>query len=196
MTNFLVPSVVTPASAPSPATAGTPATVPGTLGNDFFLPSGGNSYLGGGGSDTYIISPYALSGAVTAKITDTEGSNVIQLVDGLTIASSSFYGNAVQLTLSNGANVQILGAATFGYQVGANAPAGDTASSQTYAQFAATLGASVPTGSTPVSGTANFVVPTSASAAIAMADEGGSGIDVGVALIGVGDTWESVLSVQ
>jgi hypothetical protein len=65
-----------------------------------------------------------LSGAVTATISDTEGANVIQLVDGLTIASSIFYGNAVQLTLSNGAKVQILGAAAFGYQVGANAPAG------------------------------------------------------------------------
>ena len=135
-------------------------TVPGTLGNDFFIPSGGNNYLGGGGSDTYIISPYTLSGAVTAKITDTEGANVIQLVDGLTIASSSFYGNAAQLTLSNGASVQILGAAAFTYLVGANTPAGDTASSQTYAQFAATLGASVPTSSTPVNGTTNFQVPS------------------------------------
>ncbi|MBK6998543.1 MAG: M10 family metallopeptidase C-terminal domain-containing protein [Rhodoferax sp.] len=142
-------------------------TVPGTLGNDFFLPSGGNNYLGGGGSDTYIISPYTLSGAVTAKITDTEGANVIQLVDGLTVASSSFYGNAVQLTLSNGATVQILGAAAFTYLVGANAPAGDTDSSQTYAQFAAALGASLPTGSTPVSGSANFVVPSNVTPASA-----------------------------
>ncbi len=181
--NFVVPSGITPASAPTPATAGTAATVPGTLGNDFFLPSGGNNHLGGGGSDTYIISPYTLSGAITAKITDTEGVNVIQLVDGLTIASSSFFGNAVQLTLSNGANVQILGASGFSYQVGANAPAGDTASSQTYAQFAATLGASVPTGSTPVSGTANFVVPTSASPAALMADAGDTG--AGVALVGI-----------
>ncbi len=86
-------------------------------------------------------------------------------------AMTSFYlpvATTTQLTLSNGANVQILGASGFGYQVGANAPAGDTASSQTYAQFAATLGASVPTGSTSVSGTANFVVPTSASAAAQM----------------------------
>ncbi len=189
--NFVVPRVVTPASAPTTATSSTSTTVPGTPGNDFFLPSGGGNYFGGGGSDTYTISPYTLSGAVTAKITDTEGSNVLQLVDGLTIASSSFYSNAVQLTLSNGAIVQVLGAAAFGYQVGANAPAGDTASSQTYAQFAATLGASVPTGSTPVSGTANFVVPTSTSPAIAMADIGSSG--VGIALAGVGNIWESGL---
>ncbi len=168
-------------------------TVAGTLGDDFFLPSGSNNYFGGGGSDTYIISPYTLTGAVTTKITDTEGSNVVQLIDGLTIASSSFFANAVQLTLSSGAKVQVLGAAAFGYQVGANASAGDTASSQTYAQFAATLGASVPTGSTPVSGTANFVVPSSFNAAaLLLPDEGGSGI--GIALIGVGDTWESGLS--
>ncbi|MBK6998547.1 MAG: hypothetical protein IPH35_00710 [Rhodoferax sp.] len=191
--NFVVPSVTTPASTPTPATTSTSATVPGTPGNDFLLPSGSGTYFGGGGSDTYIISPYALSGAVTAKIIDTEGSNVLQLVDGLTIASSSFYSNAVQLTLSNGAIVQVLGAAAFAYQVGANAPAGDTASSQTYAQFAATLGASVPTGSTPVSGTTNFVVPTGASAAIAMADADSSGVGIGVALTGVGNTWEFVL---
>ena len=35
-------------------------------------------------------------------------------------------------------------------RVGANAPAGDTATTQTYSPFAATLGGSVPTGSTPV----------------------------------------------
>lgn len=161
-------------------------TVPGTLGNDFLLPSGNNSYLGGGGNDTYIISSHTLSGAVTARIMDTEGANVIQLVDGLTIASSSFYSNAVQLTLSNGASLQILGAAGFSYQVGANAPAGDTASSQTYTQFAGTLGASVPTGAagtTPVSGIANFLVPTNGSTAIRAVDADDTGI--GVAMIGV-----------
>ena len=120
-----------------------------------------NNYLGGGGSDTYIISHYTLSGTVTAKIIDTEGSNVIQLVKGLTIASSSFFSNAVQLTLSNGATVQILGASGFGYQLGANAPAGETATSLSYAQFAAMLGASVPTGTSAVSGSANFVVSNS-----------------------------------
>ncbi|MEF8769319.1 Calx-beta domain-containing protein [Candidatus Accumulibacter contiguus] len=135
-------------------------TVPGTLGNDFFIPSAGNNYLGGGGNDTYVLSPHTLSGAVTAKITDTEGNNVIQLVDGMTISASSFYGNAAQLTLASGAIVQILGASAFSYQVGANAPAGDTATTQTYSQFAATLGASVPTGPTPVPGTAGYVVPS------------------------------------
>ncbi len=142
-------------------------TVAGTLGNDFFLPSGNNNYLGGGGNDTYIISHYILNTAVTAKITDTEGTNVIQLVDGMTIASSSFFNNAVQLTLSNGAKVQILGASGFSYQLGANASWADTANSQTYAQFASTLGASVPAaGAAAVSGTPNYVVPSNSGISV------------------------------
>ncbi len=160
---YVVPTGFVQAAAPVPAVAGSAYTVPGTLGADVLVPSGGNNYLGGGGSDSYIISPYALSGAsgaVTAKITDTEGGNVIQLVKGLTIASSTFYNDALQLTLSNGATVQILGASGFVYQLGANAPAGETASSLSYAQFAAALGASVPTGTSVVSGSANFVVPS------------------------------------
>ncbi|MBK6999730.1 MAG: DUF1566 domain-containing protein [Rhodoferax sp.] len=158
---YVVSTGFTQASAPVPSVAGSSYTVPGTLDDDVLVPSGGNNYLGGGGNDTYIISPYTLSGAVTAKITDTEGTNVIQLVGGLTIASSSFFSNAVQLTLSNGAKVQVLGASGFSYQLGANAPAGETANSLSYAQFAATLGASVPTGSSAVSGSANFVVSRS-----------------------------------
>ncbi|MBK6998569.1 MAG: DUF4091 domain-containing protein [Rhodoferax sp.] len=157
---YVVPTGFTQASVPVPSVAGSSYTVPGTIGDDVLAPSGGNNYLGGGGNDTYIISPYTLSGAVTAKIIDTEGGNVIQLVKGLTIASSSFYSNAVQLTLSNGASVQILGASGFSYLLGANAPAGVTASSLTYAQFAAALGASVPAGASAVSGSANFVVPS------------------------------------
>ncbi len=157
---YVVPTGFTQAAAPVPSVAGSSYTVPGTLDDDVLVPSGGNSYLGGGGNDVYIISPYTVSGAVTAKIIDSEGSNVIQLVGGLTLASSTFYNNAVQLTLSNGASVQVLGASGFSYQLGANAPAGVTATSLSYVQFAAALGASVPAaGASAVSGSANFVVP-------------------------------------
>ncbi len=159
---YVVPTGFAQASTPVPAVAGNASTVPGTLADDVLVPSGGNNYLGGGGSDAYIISPYTLSGAVTTKITDTEGTNVIQLVNGLTIASSDFFSNAVQLRLSNGAIVQILNASGFSYQLGANAPAGETATSLSYAEFAVKLGASVPTGTGAVSGSANFVVSRSA----------------------------------
>jgi hypothetical protein len=165
-TGYVVPSGLSAAAAPVPATAGVSYTVPGTLGNDFFIPSGGNNYLGGGGNDTYIISPYTLSGAITAKISDTEGSNVVQWVDGMTISASLFYNDAVQLTLSTGAKVQILGASKFSFQLGANAPGNDSASSLTYAQFGTALGVSIPaTGGAAVSGGANYVVPSSGSGA-------------------------------
>ncbi|MBK6999028.1 MAG: hypothetical protein IPH35_03305 [Rhodoferax sp.] len=169
---YVVPTGFTQATAPVASVAGNASTVVGTLGDDVLVPSGGNNYLGGGGSDSYIISPYTLGGAVTAKIIDTEGTNVIQLVGGLTIASSSFFNNAVQFVLSNGATVQILGASNFGYQLGANAPAGQTVSSQSYSQFAATLGASVPTGTTAVSGSANYVVQGSTTSGTVSASAG------------------------
>lgn len=154
----VVPTAFTQATAPVPTAAGTATTVPGSLADDVLVPAGANNYLGGGGSDTYIISPYALGGALTARIIDTEGANVIQLVKGLTVATSNFYSDAVQLILSNGAAVQILGASGFGYQLGANAAAGEAATSLSYAQFAAALGVSVPTGTGVVSGSPDFVV--------------------------------------
>lgn len=135
-------------------------TVPGTLGNDVFVLTAGNSYYGGGGDDTYIISPHTLRGDVTAKIIDTEGDNLIQLVDGMVVATSSFYTDAAQLTLSSGAKVQILGASKFKFQLGANALAGDTATALNYTEFVISLGASLSSGTLPAAGTAGYFVPT------------------------------------
>jgi hypothetical protein len=84
-------------------------TIPGSPADDFIVvtnPDG--SYRAGAGSDTYLISALTPANA-TINIVDTEGANRIQLADGLTIASSLFFANAVQLTLSNGAKVQIQG---------------------------------------------------------------------------------------
>ena len=159
--NFLVPTLFTQAPPITPVASGNALTVAGTLGNDFMVLAGGNNYLGGAGSDTYLVGGNTLSGAVTASITDTEGNNVIQLVDGTVIASSLFLNDALQLTLSTGAKIQVLGSSKFQFQVGANAAAGDTAPTLTFAQFAAQLGGSVPAvGGSAVNGTANFTVPT------------------------------------
>lgn len=134
------------------------ATFAGTSADDFIIPTAnGVDYRGGQGNDTYIISALIPASAVIT-ITDTEGANKIQLVDGLTIASSTFLANAVQLTLSNGAQIQITGASTFTYDIGANAISGDVAvtPNQTYAAFAAALGAPA----IPGSGTPSYVVPS------------------------------------
>jgi hypothetical protein len=161
---FAVPTGFTQAGTPTPASASTNFTVPGTLANDVILPAGNNKYQGGRGDDTYIISPYTLSGPVTATLNDREGSNVIEFVDGMTIASSLFYSNEAVLTLANGASLLVLSADRFTYRLGANTSAGDSASNLSYTQFGTLLGASVPTsGILPVSGTANYVVPGSAA---------------------------------
>lgn len=142
-------------------------TIAGTLGNDTLVLGAGNTFRGSAGSDTYVVSSSTLSGAVTASVIDTEGTNVIQLVDGTVLSASSFLADAVQLTLANGAKVQVLGASKFSFQAGANATAGDAATSQTYAQFAASLGVTLPAGNGSVAGTPGFVVPTTFVAAAA-----------------------------
>ena len=143
------------------------AFVPGTLSDDIIIPTAnGGDYRGGGGADTYILSNLIAANAVLT-ITDTEGGaggarNKIQLVDGLKITSSKFFANAAELTLSNGAKVQITGASSFDYDLGANVLAGDStgALAQSFGNFAAALGvATLPTGSASATGTANYEVP-------------------------------------
>jgi hypothetical protein len=117
-----------------------------TAGNDFIIPSeNGQTYLGGAGNDTYILSGSTIVANATIVIQDTEGSNQIQLVGGLAITSSLVTNNALELTLSNNAKVQILGAGSFGYDVGGNTLAGIEGTQQTFDTFVTdTLGTTVP----------------------------------------------------
>ena len=135
------------------------ATINASSGSDIIVPSNdGDTYRGLGGDDTYIISN-AVSGSVT--IVDTNGANVIQLVDGLSIASSKFASDSVQLTLSNGAVVTINGADQFTFDVGGNKTSGTTGSSNTYAELASAMGvSSLPTGSTITDGTGGTISGT------------------------------------
>ena len=132
------------------------ATINASSSTDIIVPSvAGSTYRGLGGDDTYIISAQA-SGNIT--IVDTNGSNTIQLVDGLSITASKFAADSVQLTLSNGAVITVNGADKFTFDVGGNATAGVSGSSKTYAQLAADMGvATLPTGSTISDGGAGSI---------------------------------------
>jgi hypothetical protein len=102
----------------------------------------------GSGDDIYILNPSLLTSARTFTLTDTQGSNnVIQLAAGLKIASSALTSNALRLTLTNGARIDVFGADGFRYAVCGNATAGLNPTPVTFAAFAtATLGVvSVPT---------------------------------------------------
>ena len=113
------------------------ATINHSAGADIIVPSNnGTTYRGLGGDDTYIISN-SIGANASITIVDTSGANKIQLVDGLSVASSAFAADAVQLTLSNGAVVTINGASNFTYDVGGNATSGTSGTSNTLSAFAA-----------------------------------------------------------
>jgi Ca2+-binding RTX toxin-like protein len=134
------------------------ATINHSSGADIIVPSNnGTTYRGLGGDDTYILSnSIAANAAIT--IVDTSGANKIQLVNGLSVASTKFAADAVQLTLSNGAVVTINGASNFDFDLGGNATAGTTGSVSDFAGFAAGAGvAALPT-SGSVAGASNVSV--------------------------------------
>ena len=130
-----------------------------TTGNDILVPTNNDvTYRGLSGDDVYILSS-AIAANAKISIVDTAGANRIQLVDGLSITSSRFAADAVELTLSNGAVVTVNGADNFTFEVGGNDTSGTTGTDQTYSAFASAMGvSSLPTGSTLVAGTANVAV--------------------------------------
>jgi Ca2+-binding RTX toxin-like protein len=144
------------------------ATINASTGADIIVPSNnGTTYRGLEGNDTYIISN-AIAANAKVTIVDTSGTDTIQLVDGLSISSSKFAGDSVQLTLSNGAVVTVNNADKFTFEVGGNETAGVTGSSKTYAELASAMGvATLPTGSTISDGTSGSVTGSSISGAAA-----------------------------
>ena len=141
------------------------ATINHGSGADIIVPSNnGTTYRGLAGDDTYIISN-SIAANASVTIVDTSGANKIQLVDGLSVKSSKFAADAVQLTLSNGAVVTINGASNFTFDVGGNATTGTAGSSNTLAQFASAMGVAT----LPSSGS------TDGSSDISIANNGVSG---------------------
>ncbi|MDC0070710.1 calcium-binding protein [Rhodobiaceae bacterium] len=134
------------------------ATINHSSGADIIVPSNnGTTYRGLGGDDTYIISnSIAANAAIT--IVDTSGTNKIQLVDGLSVASTKFAADAAQLTLSNGAVVTINGASNFDFDLGGNSTAGTTGSVSDFAGFAAGAGVATLPASGSVAGASNVSV--------------------------------------
>ena len=111
-------------------------------GNNIIIPTENNTtYRGLEGNDTYIISKATVKNS-KIDIIDTEGTNTIQLVDGITISSSIFTSNAAQLVLSNGTQITISGADKFTFEAGGNLTSATLGSSRSYLKFAEAMGAS------------------------------------------------------
>ena len=118
-----------------------------TSGNDInVLQASDASFVGAGqGDDTYIVSPVTMTAGQEITLTDTAGSNTLQLIEGLTIASSSVASDALRLTLSNGAVITVLDADLFTFNVGGNDIIGEAGVDQDFSTFVSqTLGTSVP----------------------------------------------------
>ena len=116
------------------------------------------TYRGLGGDDIYIISK-AIDSNTKIQIIDTEGSNTIQLIDGLTIANSLFTKNATRLTLSNGSEITINGADKFTYETSGNSTTGDIGQKWTYSEFVRGMGVTEgPPASGSKSGTINLLI--------------------------------------
>ncbi len=118
------------------------------------LQTSDSSVVGAGaGNDRYVLSAATLSNGKKITISDTAGTNTLQLVGGLVIVSSQVTSNALLLTLNNGAEITLLGANTFSYITGGDAISGTGGTTQNFNSFVTqSLGTTVPAGNTPNSG--------------------------------------------
>lgn len=111
-----------------------------TSGNDTLIVQRG-IMSGGSGDDTFIISGAQVDEDATITLSDSQGSNAIQFIDGLSVTGSVLASDTLQLTLSNGAVVTLLEASAFSFEVGGDPLQGTAGVTQAYETFAtSTLG--------------------------------------------------------
>ena len=87
--------------------------------NIIILDGQAKTYRGLEGDDTYFVSQLLPKNS-KVSITDTEGSNLIQLPANTYVDKSLFTKNAARLTLEDGREITISGADKFSYNVGGN----------------------------------------------------------------------------
>ena len=103
--------------------------------NDIIIPTRNNTtYRGLAGADIYIITS-AISDGAKINIVDTEGTNIIQLTEGLSISSSKFASTAFQIILSNNAEITINSSHKNLYEIGGNATTGLIVDQNSYEDF-------------------------------------------------------------
>ena len=126
-------------------------------GNDIIIPTNNKTYRGLQGDDIYVISKAIPSGS-SISIVDTSGKNIIQLADGLEILSTKFSSSAFQITLSNGAIINISAADKNSYEIGGNITSGIQGQQKNYLEFSQLFGIQDFPKSGSVSGNANLVI--------------------------------------
>ena len=132
-------------------------TINYSSGNDIIIPTNNTTYRGLQGDDIYVISK-AIPSDSSLSIVDTSGKNIIQLADGLEILSTKFSSSAFQITLSNGAIINISAADKNSYEIGGNITSGIEGEQKNYLEFSKLFGIKDFPKSGSVSGNANLVI--------------------------------------
>ena len=107
--------------------------------NIIILDGQGKTYRGLEGDDIYFVSQL-LPKSGKVSITDTEGSNTIQLPVNTYVDKSLFTKNAARLTLEDGREITISGADKFSYNVGGNITDGIKGTDLSFTEFAEVFG--------------------------------------------------------
>lgn len=132
-------------------------TINYSSGNDIIIPTNNTTYRGLQGDDIYVISK-AIPSDSSLSIVDTSGKNIIQLADGLEILSTKFSSSAFQITLSNGAIINISAADKNSYEIGGNITSGIEGEQKNYLEFSKLFGIQDFPKFGSVSGNANLVI--------------------------------------
>ena len=132
-------------------------TINYSSGNDIIVPTNNTTYRGLQGDDIYVISK-AIPSDSSLSIVDTSGKNIIQLADGLEILSTKFSSSAFQITLSNGAIINISAADKNSYEIGGNITSGIEGEQKNYLEFSKLFGIQDFPKFGSVSGNANLVI--------------------------------------
>ena len=119
--------------------------------NIIVLDNHNTTFRGLAGDDVYIISQKTVNKDAKIEIIDTNGNNIIQLVENLKIIKSLFTSDATRLTLDNGSVITINGADRFTFELSGNVTTGIQGTVKTFEEFAKFMGLNA----LPSSGTEN-----------------------------------------
>ena len=119
--------------------------------NIIVLDNHNTTFRGLAGDDVYIISQKTVNKDAKIEIIDTNGNNIIQLVENLKITKSLFTSDATRLTLENGSVITINGADKFTFELSGNVTTGTQGTEKTFEEFAKFMGIDA----LPISGTKN-----------------------------------------
>ena len=109
--------------------------------NIIILDGQGKNYRGLSGDDNYFVSQL-LPKSTKVSITDTEGTNTIQIPTNTYIDKTLFTKNAARLTLQDGREITINSADKFSYNVGGNKTDGTAGMDLIFQEFALVFGIS------------------------------------------------------